>query len=152
MSLLINGNELEQIEILTQIGANSIAGIECFKPHKSILEYSSATYKKLFNTNPHPTALIRLSDGHLLEANQRFETLLGYTKDEFRQLGVEFFLQKDIKRIKQMARTALRGENWFETESYLQSQNKGLIPVVISASLLKHDEQTLVQTSIRVRQ
>jgi PAS domain S-box-containing protein len=116
---------------------------------ESLLEYSSKTYKMLFDTNPEPIALIRLSDGHLIEANQRFEKLLGYTKDEFRAAGIEYFLKENSKKLQHIARKALRNECWFQTECHLHSRDKGPIPVAITASIIKHDEETLVQASIR---
>jgi len=139
MNLPDYNKELEQVKLLN----------EQVQTRESMFEYSSNTYRKLFNTSPDPVALIRLSDGRLLESNYRFEKLLGYSKDEFRVLGIDFFLNKDIKRIKKIAKKALRNERWFETECKLLSRNDGLIRVAITASLIRHDEQTLVQASIR---
>lgn len=150
MSLPTNEKELLQIEILKQINTNLIADMKCMQTREAMLEYSSNTYKKLFNTGPNPIALIRLSDGHLLEANEGFEDLLGYTNDEFREAGIEYFLMDNLKRIKNIARNALRNGKHFETECKLQSRNHGLVPVVITASLIKHDEQTLVHAAMRL--
>jgi PAS domain S-box-containing protein len=141
--------ELVQIEILKQINENLCADSECSQLRQSMLEYSSNTYKMLFNTHPDSIALIRLSDGHLLEANQSFEKLLGYTKDEFRKIGIGHFLKDEIKKIQKMAREALRKGGFFQTECHLQSRDNGLIPVALTASVIKHDEETLVQASMR---
>jgi PAS domain S-box-containing protein len=142
-------NDLIKIEILKQINTNLCADIDSLQLRESMLDYSSKTYKMLFDTNPEPIALIRLSDGHLLEANQRFEKLLGYNKDEFRAAGIKYFLMENTEKLQNMAREALRNGHWFQTECALQSRDKGLVPVAITASLIKHDEETLVQASIR---
>ena len=149
MKLPTDNDGLLQIEPLQKTIADLSAEIESMRTTTAMFEYSSNAYRKLFNSNPDPVALIRLSDGRLLEANERFEKLLGYSKDEFREVGIERFLKEDLKRIKKMAREALRNGAWFETDCKLQSRDKGLISVAITASLIKHDEQTLVQASIR---
>jgi len=137
-----------QIELLKQINANLLADMESMQKHHAMLEYSANTYKKLFATSPDPIALIRLSDGHLLEANHNFEKLLGYTQEEFRKAGIGHFLVQDTAKMQKAARKALRNGGWFQAECKLQSRNHGLIPVTITASLIKHDEQTLVQASM----
>jgi PAS domain S-box-containing protein len=142
-------DELIQIELQKQINEDSSADIDCLQLRESLLEYSSKTYKMLFDNHPDPIAVIRLSDGRLLEANIGFEKLLGYTKDEFREFGIEHFLMHDIKRLKKMARDALRDGGWFQTECSLQSRDNGLVSVALTASLVKHDEETLIQTSMR---
>jgi PAS domain S-box-containing protein len=116
---------------------------------EAMLEYRANTYKKLFDMHPNPIALIRLSDGHLVEANYRFEKLFGCSKEGFRALGIKCFLNEDFKRMKKIARAALRDQRWFETECKLQLPNMDSIRVTITASLIRHDEQTLVQASIR---
>ena len=149
MSLPTSNDSILQIESLEQTNSELRADIERMQTSRAMLEYRANTYKKFFNTNPDPIALIRLSDGRLLEANQRFEKLLGYSKDEFREVGIEYFLMDDIKRMKKMAREALKSGDWFEADCNLRLRNKSLIPVKVTASLIKHDEQTLVQASIR---
>ncbi|MBU1217529.1 PAS domain-containing protein [bacterium] len=142
-------NDLVQIEILKQINTNLCADIDSLQLRESMFEYRSKIYKMLFDTHPEPTALIRLSDGLLLEANQRFEKLLGYTNDEFRAVGIENILMENTEKLHNMAREALRNGRWFQVECNLLSRNETPIPVAISASLIKHDDQTLIQASLR---
>ncbi|MBU4025588.1 PAS domain-containing protein [bacterium] len=142
-------NELVQIDLLKQINTNLCADIDSLQLRESMFEYRSKIYKILFDTHPEPTALIRLSDGHLLEANQRFEKLLGYTEDEFRAVGIKRFFENDIERIRKIAKEALKNGRWFQVECNLLSRDEIPIPVAISASLIKHDDQTLIQASLR---
>lgn len=139
---------VKEIETIKQININLLEDIKQLKMREAMLEYSAKTYKKLFNSHPDSIVLIRLSDGRILESNERFEKFLGYSKEEINAIGLQYFIADDLQRVKKNARNTPKNESYFQTQCTLTSRDNSLRQITVSASIIKHDNQTLIQARI----
>ncbi len=72
------GSEARLTEVATKIASIAIE----HQRAESDLRASEARFAKAFNANPNPMSLARLDDGRIIEVNESFVELTGYTRPE----------------------------------------------------------------------
>jgi PAS domain S-box-containing protein len=111
------------------------------------LKESEDKYRNLFETSPYAIALMDMT-GKILDCNSREEEILGYKKDEL--IGLDF---RDLKNVHQKYlplvlngfKTLLKGEVPKPQEIQIYKKNGSLIWVYLQASLVKLENETLIQ-------
>ena len=113
------------------------------------LRVSEVKFSSVFQQSPDALLLVRLKDGHLLEANETVESLFGWRRDELEAHWADYGqFWRSRRELERFTEQALAGPvEAFETE--LVTRERGMLPVLISARRLVIDGEATILLTIR---
>lgn len=113
------------------------------------LRVSEVKFSSVFQQSPDALLLVRLRDGHLLEANETVESLFGWRRDELEARWADYGqFWRSRRELERFTEQALAGPvEAFETE--LVTRERGMLPVLISARRLVIDGEATILLTIR---
>ena len=112
------------------------------------LRQREAMYSSLFQQS-NDGILIHDLEGNILEVNDRLLKLLGYDYSDFLQLQLSDLHPASEQDRGQHALQTLRTQGRVQFETYFQSADRALVPIEVSASLMKVGDRQLVQGILR---
>lgn len=132
--MIIEHNELLKEEVLKQ------------QKIKKALELSEAKFKIAFNANPSIMLISNYEHNTIIEVNQTFLQILGYTREEVRyRTTADLFLFNDIKVRDKLIERLKNDNSVSNAEAVLRKKDGSLLPVLISSeSILINDEKCYI--------
>jgi PAS domain S-box-containing protein len=105
------------------------------------LRASDELFAKAFNANPHPMSLATLEEGRILEVNESFVELTGYTRPELiGQMSIESFWEMPVSRSELIRQIREQGVVR-NLEARLHTRNGYSRLVLLSTLMVEIDDQ-----------
>ncbi|MEL7187217.1 MAG: response regulator, partial [Pseudomonadota bacterium] len=127
----------------------SMIDVTALKIAQLSLRRSEEKYSKAFQSSPDAIVITRLADGHIIEVNEGFETMTGFSREEV--LGrrtVELDLWWDEKDRDEAVRLLLEGKHVRNIEADFRTRSEEKIPCLTSAELIElRGEQCILSTT-----
>src|SRR6185295_3214798 len=105
------------------------------------LRASDELFAKAFNANPHPMSLATLEEGRILEVNESFVELTGYTRPELiGQMSIESVWEMPLSRSELIRQIREQGVVR-NLEARLRTRNRYSRLVLLSTLMVEIDDQ-----------
>ncbi|MFO8049692.1 MAG: GAF domain-containing protein, partial [Desulfosudaceae bacterium] len=120
------------------------------KRTEQALRQSEAKFYKVFHTSPYAIILTRSRDGKILEVNQTFTDVTGFTKEEaIGRSSIDLNLWVNESDRKQITTELLQGKTVDSREFMFNTRNRGLVTALLSAHTFSLNEELCVLTSLQ---
>ncbi len=123
-----------EIELLRRLADNLAFGVEALRT-RMLMRESEARYRALVEQAPDGIFLAD-AKGRLVDINPRGCELLGYTRDEVLQLGIQDLIPPEDLVARPILFEELRSEKPVFVERWLRRKDGTLVPVEITARML----------------
>lgn len=144
----------EEIDLLKELGDDiafalkAIEDEEAKKRNEEILKESETIYHALFE-NANDGVFLETLEGKIIDANQKACQMLGYSKDEIKNLTVADIIDPDLVKDIPLIIESIVTKGSFCAQLNNKCKDGSLVPVEISASAFKKDEKTQVIALVR---
>jgi len=120
------------------LGINNITEV---KEREELLSENEQKYRAIFTQSTEYVFLADIDTRRILEANKAIQNLLGYTRDEVKDLTLYDFLAVGQEDIYHEILDVLKKHSYFIGERKLQRKNGQLVDVEISVSIITYSNR-----------
>lgn len=108
------------------------------KSSEEALHESEERYRTVIEQSADCIYLADVETKRILEANQAFQRLLGYSPDEIRKLSVYDFVSNNRENINEKIQQILTGRGYFKGERCYRRRDGTIVDVEVSVSLISY--------------